>query len=171
MPALADKLRNKSTFTASGKDYQAFDDDDVPIVSKTVPTPTSTRTTITKKEKDARLQSLLALQSYSQVPTPTIAPSKPCTACGHDHWGYQCNTLSDAEKLELYKRVTKGQINRMKVVQLTSKVVKTVIYDSEATTTDYSAGYDSLSEVHCCPKTLQHQLPNITEADHRVLYR
>ena len=36
MPALADRLRNKSTFTASGKDHQAFDDDDVPIVSKTV---------------------------------------------------------------------------------------------------------------------------------------
>ena len=52
--------------------------------------------------------------------------------------------MSDAEKLELYKKVTKGQINRMKVVQLTSKVVKTVIYDLEATTTDYSAGYDSL---------------------------
>ena len=69
----------------------------------TTSTSPSARLTITRKEKEARLQALLALQSYSQVPTPTTSPSKPCTACGHDHWGYQCNTLSDAEKLELYK--------------------------------------------------------------------
>ena len=36
MPALADRLREKSTFTLNGKEYQALDDDDVPIVSKTV---------------------------------------------------------------------------------------------------------------------------------------
>ena len=36
MPALSDRLRNKSTFTQNGKEYQAYDDDDVPIVSKTV---------------------------------------------------------------------------------------------------------------------------------------
>ena len=67
------------------------------------------------------------------------------------HWGYTCNTLSDSEKLELYKKITRSQINRMKVIQLTNKVAKTVIYDEEATTIDFSAGYDSLSEVHCCP--------------------
>jgi len=128
----------------------------------------TSRFTITRKEKEARLQALLALQSYSQVPTPTTSPSRPCTACGHDHWGYQCNTLSDGEKLELYKKIAKGQINRMKVVQLTSKVVKSVIYDLEATTIDYSAGYDSLSEVHCCPLTLQHKLTNVTEAEQPI---
>ena len=36
MPALADRLRNKSTFTQNGKEYQAYDDDDIPIESKTV---------------------------------------------------------------------------------------------------------------------------------------
>ena len=36
MPALADRLRNKTTFTQNNKEYQAFDDDDVEIVSKTV---------------------------------------------------------------------------------------------------------------------------------------
>ena len=97
------------------------------------------------------MASLNALHSYRQVPTPTIAPSKPCNTCGHDHWGYTCNTLSDSEKLELYKKITRSQINRMKVIQLTNKVAKTVIYDEEATTIDFSAGYDSLSEVHCCP--------------------
>ena len=56
----------------------------------------------------------------------------------------------------------------MKVVQLTSKVVKSVIYDLEATTTDYSAGYDSLSEVHCCPSTLQHKFTNVTEAEQPI---
>ena len=70
------------------------------------------------------MASLNALHSYRQVPTPTIAPSKPCNTCGHDHWGYTCNTLSDSEKLELYKKITRSQINRMKVIQLTNKVAK-----------------------------------------------
>ena len=35
-PALADRLRKKTTFTSNGKDYQAYDDDDVSIVSKTI---------------------------------------------------------------------------------------------------------------------------------------
>ena len=47
--------------------------------------------------------------------------------CGQDHWGYECNTLSDAEKLELYKKVVKGQINRMKVVQLETGVPSTLV--------------------------------------------
>ena len=61
------------------------------------------------------------------MPTPTTSPSKPCTSCGQDHWGYECNTLSDAEKLELYKKVVKGQINRMKVVQLETGLPSTLV--------------------------------------------
>ena len=88
------------------------------------------------------MASLNALHSYRQVPTPTIAPSKPCNTCGHDHWGYTCNTLSDSEKLKLYKKITRSQINRMKVIQLTTKVAEAVIYDEEAMTIDFSAGND-----------------------------
>ena len=127
--------------------------------------------TIAKKDKEAALAALEAISNISQLPTPSLDPTKPC-ACGGNHWRRMCNLLSDEDKALNYKRYEVAKINRMKVVNMTTLSKQTVfrcVYDDEATPTlDGAAGYDSMSEVHACPLAYESQLSNVAVADYPI---
>ena len=83
-----------------------------------------------------------------------------------------CNLLSNDDKVLNYKRYETAKLNRMKIVNMTMLSKQTIfrcVYDEDASpSTDGSAGYDSMSEVHICPLSYESQLNNVTEAENPI---